>query len=221
MRSKQALDLDFSKSERVLSAAEMLFAEKGHDKASLRELTTRAGVNLAAVHYYFGSKEGLTEAVFDRLSHRVNKQRITDLENYLATVERDGARPDLRSILERFVEPYFGEGNEYQGVLLARLILQHRLAPTELTRKIIKKHFDPMARCYIGALSRACPDVDGTDMYWRYMFMVSAVVLTLTDGSKDNRVARLSGGKADMVRKSDSRDALLRFLMGGVSGASR
>jgi AcrR family transcriptional regulator len=55
-----------STKERILGAAETLFAQRGFDGASLRQLTSAAGVNLAAVNYHFGSKEKLVEQVFRR-----------------------------------------------------------------------------------------------------------------------------------------------------------
>ena len=52
--------------QRILDAAEVLFAQKGFAETSLRAITSRAGVNLAAVNYHFGSKEALVQAVFER-----------------------------------------------------------------------------------------------------------------------------------------------------------
>lgn len=52
--------------ERILDTAEILFAEKRFAETSLRAITSKAGVNLAAVNYHFGSKESLIQAVFER-----------------------------------------------------------------------------------------------------------------------------------------------------------
>jgi AcrR family transcriptional regulator len=210
---------DTDAASRMLQAAADLFVEKGIDKVSVRELTARAGVNLAAVSYHFGSKEGLAEAVFENLSRRINAKRVADLDAYLARL--GSRRPSLDRILSIFVEPYLETGNERQGVLLARFVVQHRLQPSALTRKVTRKHFDPMARCFIAALALACPHLDVGDISWRYMFMVSAVVLTLTDTTKNNRIARLSGGKADTSRTDELRAALLEFLRSGIWGARR
>ncbi len=65
--------------ERILDAAEELFAEKGIVATSLRVLTKAAGVNLAAVHYYFGSKEALLDAVLERRAEAVNLERLASL----------------------------------------------------------------------------------------------------------------------------------------------
>ena len=214
MQLKQPLDVASDAKVRMLAAAETVFAEKGHDKASLRELTGLANVNLAAVNYHFGSKEGLVDAVFDRLSQRVNRARVKQLEQYLKERAKAGLSPVLAEILTIFVAPYLDQDVDHQGLLLARLILQHRLGPTDLTKRIIRKHFDPMAKKFIAALSQACPGVDAADMCWRYLFMVSAVVLTVTDISKDSRVARLSAGAVDPSRTDLLREAMLRFLAG-------
>ena len=64
----------FSTKERLLTAAEQLFAEHGFAATSLRQLTGHADVNVAAVNYHFGSKENLITEVFrrrfDELSER-------------------------------------------------------------------------------------------------------------------------------------------------------
>src|SRR6186713_3343601 len=73
--------------ERILDAAEALFMEHGYEATSLRSLTTSAGVNLAAVHYHFGSKEELFQAVLTRRLDPMNQERI----DLLAKVEREAA----------------------------------------------------------------------------------------------------------------------------------
>lgn len=220
MRSKQALDPESDAETRLLTAAEIVFAEKGHEKASLRELTSRAGVNLAAVNYHFGSKDGLVTAVFERLSRRVNRARMKELDRYVRERAQAGAPLELRDILTIFARPYLDGDADHGGLLLARLILQHRLAPTDLSQRIIRQHFDPMAKKFIKALLQACPSVDPAEMYWRYMFMISAVVLTVTDNSKESRVTRLSESRVTGSDAGLLRSALVNFLIGGISALS-
>src|SRR3981081_4013505 len=78
---------------RILDAAELLFMEHGFEATSLRQLTSAAGVNLAAVNYHFGSKEELFQAVLTRRLDPMNQERI-DLLDKLEGRERPGRAND-------------------------------------------------------------------------------------------------------------------------------
>jgi AcrR family transcriptional regulator len=66
--------------ERILRAAEELFMDRGFASTSLRMITARAKVNLAAVNYHFGSKEALIREVFERQLAPLNRARIVYLD---------------------------------------------------------------------------------------------------------------------------------------------
>ena len=66
--------------EQILDAAEELFSEQGIDGVSLRAITQAAAVNLASVHYHFGSKEALAKAVFVRRIGVINRERLELLD---------------------------------------------------------------------------------------------------------------------------------------------
>ena len=59
--------------ERLLDAAEVLFAENGFDATSVRAITTWADANLAAVNYHFQAKVVLITAVFERRIRPINR----------------------------------------------------------------------------------------------------------------------------------------------------
>lgn len=212
VKSQQNIDVR----KRMIDSAIALFARKGVDQVSLRELTTDAGVNLAAVNYHFGSKEELAKIVFEELTKRVNRDRIDRLQEIETTCKASGALPRLEDIILAFIEPYTGTANAEEGLLLARLTLRHRTTPSDMTAKLMRKHFDPMAKRYIAALAAACPDVPADEFPWRYTFMASAVVLTITDRRKDSRLLKLSGGKADPNDSISLSAALVRFLANGM-----
>src|SRR5258705_5658566 len=65
---------------RILDAAEELFMQQGFGGTSMRLLTSKAGVNLAAVNYHFGSKDALIEALFRPRLHPMNAARIAELQ---------------------------------------------------------------------------------------------------------------------------------------------
>ena len=107
--------------ERILDAAESLFARSGVEGASLRAITRTAGVNLAAVHYHLGSKEALLAAVLVRRVGPVNQARLKRLEELEG--EAQGAPCELEALLRAFLEPPIRmlEAEE-RGVLLAKLL---------------------------------------------------------------------------------------------------
>src|SRR5213080_395686 len=89
--------------QKILQTAEQLFAEQGYAATSLRQIIAKAGVNLAAVHYHFGSKEDLLDQLVHRKADPVNRERLARLDR----LERNaGGRPsNVEDILLAFLMP--------------------------------------------------------------------------------------------------------------------
>src|SRR4051794_35642871 len=87
---------------RLLDVAEQQFADHGYAGASLRAIISAAKVNLAAVHYYFRSKEGLLEAVLLRRAGPLNGERLRLLE----AIDAKRSHPEvIDEIIDAFVGP--------------------------------------------------------------------------------------------------------------------
>ena len=156
--------------ERILDAAERLFAEQGISGTSLRTLTGEAGVNLAAVHYHFGSKERLLDAVVERRARPVNQQRLRELE---ALEKRTGARaPGVEEILTAFLAPGVRSLEQLSTgrVPLARLIARIEAQPPEVVEELVCRHFGAIGRCFVEALQRALPEIPGELVADRFRF---------------------------------------------------
>jgi len=100
--------------ERIITAAVALFADQGYASTGLRELAEMAGVNLAMVNYFFGSKKNLLLTILE-----------TFFSGYLAVVQEELTRPDpfevkLRAFVHRAVQ-YIAENRDYMIVTLAEL----------------------------------------------------------------------------------------------------
>ncbi|HEY9008647.1 TetR family transcriptional regulator [Ohtaekwangia sp.] len=81
-------------SDKILSAARALFEEKGFDLTSVREIATKAEVNVALINYHFGSKENLMLAVMEQSSdatrmklHDINQSEATSVEKLLLVID--------------------------------------------------------------------------------------------------------------------------------------
>lgn len=109
--------------KRLLDAAEHLFARQGIRGTSLREITEQAGGNIAAVNYYFRSKEALVQAVYERSFRPLNEERLRLLD--LAESEAGGNPLQLESILHAFFEPMVRAWRENKNFILLLGRFQH------------------------------------------------------------------------------------------------
>src|SRR5438876_11141320 len=101
---------------RILDAAEELFMLHGFEGTSMRLLTTKAGVNLAAVNYHFGSKHALIEAVFRRRLDPMNVARIAELAKLEAQEPASSPEAIIRPCISpglRLVEDAKGGGRSF------------------------------------------------------------------------------------------------------------
>jgi AcrR family transcriptional regulator len=203
---------------RILDVAELLFTERGL-QVPVRQLTAKAGVNLAGINYYFGSKAALTQAVFERLSQSVNQSRLIELDTILGSANSKKKKPRIDDLVGAFLRPYFD--GAYNGKLLAQIILSHRLEPSPLTHLIIDRHFEPMTIRFLEAFALACPGVSSDALQWRYTFMINAIVLALINVENDAIVEKVSKGRFTSRNLSRLCDELTCFLVGGMSIPSK
>src|SRR6202167_530171 len=87
--------------DKLLQAAERLFAAHGYSGVSVRELAAAAGVNSALVAYHFGSKEGLLSEVYRRHCEKMNGER----QRLLAEAQAKSRPAKLEAVLEAFIRP--------------------------------------------------------------------------------------------------------------------
>ncbi|WPU94939.1 TetR/AcrR family transcriptional regulator [Mucilaginibacter sabulilitoris] len=122
------------KKDHILDVAERIFAEMGFDGASTRMISGEAGVNMAMLNYYFGSKEGLFLAVIDR--------KITSFQNILQTLGNDENRTSWEKI-ESYIEVYGDRvviNNCFQKLLYQEMSMNRRTELSEKIRTILMKN---------------------------------------------------------------------------------
>jgi AcrR family transcriptional regulator len=174
-------------SERILDAAEELFARHGIYGVTMREIAELASVDTALLHYYFESKRGVFDAVFARRCDVLNSERMLEMDRYEAEA---GDALTVESIIAAYLRPMFSLNRQGgQGWRNFCAFVTH-LDSTELA-EIFARKFEPVLRRFIGLLQRALPDADEADLYWSYHFFSgSLMIVNAANGSIEN----LSGG---------------------------
>jgi AcrR family transcriptional regulator len=162
--------------EHILKAAEHLFGQHGFSCASLRQITDEAGVNLAAVNYYFGSKEDLYKQMLFRRVRPVNEERL----NLLTQAEQlAGDQPvPLRSVLDTFIRPLLRRAADSAlgGMSFLRLISRDLTDPQPFMLDEMAREFDPLVTRYTHVLTQALPGTPLPELFWRMQFTIGAVL---------------------------------------------
>jgi AcrR family transcriptional regulator len=166
--------------EIILDKAEELFAAKGYNGTSLRMITSGAEVNLAAVNYHFGSKEGLVAAVISRRIVPLNEERGIRLEEVLAKAESAGSRPKLSEVLMAFIEPTLRLPESAPGAKNFVTLIGRAMADTDETaRRIFIKHMGSAIKKFHAALTLSLPEMPADILYWRINFLIGSLSHTL------------------------------------------
>jgi AcrR family transcriptional regulator len=162
--------------QRILNAAEHLFATDGYHATSLRGITSAATVNLAAVNYHFGSKEALLEAVIVRRLSPLNEVRLGKLEALLKKAEQVKEVPSVRDILRTFVEPTLylrqqGSDTEDFVALTGRILAE----PRGVAMSIFMHHMEPLMIRLFQALTLSLPELSRQALFWRLHFVIGSL----------------------------------------------
>lgn len=199
--------------ERILDAAEALFALNGFEATGLRMITGQAGVNSAAVNYHFGGKEGLIRQVFQRRLQWLNAERLLRLDALEAAA--GGAPLTPTSIIEAFFGPALemAADTENGGHAFMHLLGRTYAEPAAFIRRFLAEGSAPMLDRFRVALIRALPDVPEEEIVWRLMFMLGAMSFSIAGTESLRLVTGFSGAPSDPAALAPR---LLSFLLGGM-----
>ena len=202
----------FSTKDRILHAAEELFALQGFATTSLRQVTSRADVNIAAVNYHFGSKENLVNELFRRRMEEMSKQRLAALHQATET-----APSQLDAILAAFVEPALAMAQDrHGGGAFIRVIARAYAESNDGLRKFLSDHYGHVLREFGKAIGACVPGLSKEELYWRLDFLAGALTYAMADFGLIKR----PHGMSEAAHRSKAAYELIHFAEAGFRASA-
>lgn len=195
--------------ERILDAAEALFAEHGFAHTSMRNITSTANVNLAAVNYHFGSKEELIKAVFTRRLAPINAERARRLNEL---EQRNDVT--LEQLLEAFIAPSLELSQDRFGDRFVKLVGRSYTEHDQALRDHVYQLNRELAARFKAAFQKVLPHLSKQELSWRLHFLLGSVAYTMAGPDlirlmAGSQICEGGNAKALVAR-------LIPFLAGGL-----
>lgn len=201
--------------ERMLDAAEILFALHGFHGTSMRDVAQQSDARLALVAYHFGTKDILFDRVVERRASYMAHQRVQLLD---AARSRTGAGPiPLEDLVAGYVHPFVerssngGRGWKHYALLVARASNAPDYA------EVIGVHYNAVARLFLAEFCRTLPHVDEERIYQAFSFMVGTMLSLVAE---PGRVESLSSGRYVSHDLERVFATMLPFLVAGFRAMS-
>lgn len=203
--------------ERIVLAAEGLFAERGFKSVSLRDITTEAQANVAAVNYYFGTKDALIDEIITQCNTplmRARMQRLDAAEKHYQL----GVVP-VEAILDAVMRPMLllldeqGDRRDIYCKFMGRCVTERgNNLPAPVMRaaqKLIKR------LCIL--LAEALPDMEPEVLAWRVHFCFGVLGHTLMHAEMLLEVTKGASGEPDF---ETTLERMIDFCKGGLQAGS-
>lgn len=199
-----------SAASRIASSAKEVFSQYGYHGASIRDITRKAGVNLAAIHYYLGDKEALYCDTLLKCLNPINEERLTRLA-HASQLSGDEPIP-LPLILDIFARPFFELCDaKTDKIHSLRLIGRSMCEPLPFLDQLLAKELHPVTMKFAHAIRRHVPTLSAQEFMWRLNFVVGSMHHTL---ATIDRVKELTHG---LCRNDDPNIVLQHFVSFAVN----
>ncbi len=182
--------------EQILESAWDLFAERGFEDVSIRDVTSAAGVNLASVSYHFGGKEGLIQETVKRCLNPINEYRFKLLREEIRKHGELGKVP-LRALMTAFVRPLvmpeeFGVKTGLLLRMLARYLIESDYTIPSVSRNLYTEVF----QVYVRAFMMHYPELPALTVIKRMVFVSGTVIYYHGVGKVSARARRRTSARS-------------------------
>lgn len=198
--------------EEILDAAERLFADEGYGATSLRRILAEVGLNPAAIHYHFGGKDEVVEALFARRLGPLNAERLRRFDELAA---RSGfGVPPVAEVVDAFIAPALALASRgEEGARFLRFVGRYLHESGDAATARLRRTFEPVAKRLAELIAQAVPDLEGEALAWRVHFLIGAMYHSM---SCREHVFWLCGG-ASPVSLERARVELIAFASAGLA----
>jgi AcrR family transcriptional regulator len=200
-----------STKNKILDAAESLFADKGFNGTSLREITSLAEVNLAAVNYHFGSKKELIKAVMSRYMNELSP----NLQTSLLVICQQDSKPTLNEVFSAFIDPLLSLNvfRENGTSNFLQLLGRGYTDSQGFLRWFLTTQYPEVITNFVTAVQRAYPELSAEDIFWRLHFTMGTVIFTMSSSD-----ALMDIAMSDFEQKVDIADVIRKVIPFVASG---
>lgn len=176
-----------STKSQILDAAEALFAEQGFNQTSMREITSRAGVNLASVNYHFGSKKNLIQAVLKRYFDVL----MPEIDKALSQLPQATGQAGIACLFDALIPPMISLGEfRHWGTERFVLLLGRGYAETQgHLRRFIMQFYGTTVRKLLDEVHHRLPDVSDEEIFWRLHFAMGSFVFSMASSRALKEIA--------------------------------
>lgn len=198
--------------QRVIEAAEELFAKHGFDAVSIRDITNHCGANVAAINYHFGGRDKLVTEVMLRYIEPINQERLARLDS--ARTKWHGKPVPIEELIDAFVRPLVSRVKKSElserlfYKLCGRVFSEHIDAlPAE-----VEAQFTPLIERFHQAFAVSLPELNKEELVWRFHFMVGGMIYLL---SHQDMLQRMSRGQSGAPGMDTSISRFIRYAAAG------
>jgi AcrR family transcriptional regulator len=196
--------------ERILDAAEQLFAEFGYHGFTLKDVAARIGVSSTLIHYHFNGRESLFEAVWARRAPVSSRNRLEAMRRY---AEEVGDNVTVEGALHAWIDTDLNVQIEdaEQWIAFGKISAQANSASGWGAEKM-SKYFNPVVLALIDLLKKAMPDCDEETIFWGYHFVSGAMTHNM---ARTGRLDDLSHGLCSSDDFVSIRKHMAKFMAAG------
>jgi len=180
-----------STKERILNSTEELVAESGFCDLTMRQISTHANTNLAAINYHFGSKQSLINHMLERRLDTLFEMRLKRLDE----LENGSRQPCLlRQVLKAFIEPALVISNDDRmgGQRFMKILARAYAERSEFLHDLLSSRYADVVKRFAAAIERACPQLDEQTVFWRFHFIIGALTYVMADFGAASKTSHMS-----------------------------